>query len=214
MPFYTNFIIATELIAAIIGTYYLKRMGSKFLYLYVFVCIALITEVSQSILFKLGINNNMWLSHIYFPLEFFFIAVLYLYQFKRFFKRKWIVLVISLFMLFCLINPLFIQGINAYSQVRSFSSIVLILFSIFYFYKVMIEAKISKLSSEPMIWVNTAVLLYFSSSLFYNVLFTLVLDYSREFSKLTTWCFGVFTIVFYLLIAIGFWKAGIQKHVR
>ena len=72
----------------------------------------------------------------------------------------------------------------------------------------MVEAKIKSISQEPMIWINTAVLLYFSGNLFFNILFSIILETSRDFSKFTTYFIVWLTAAFYLLIAIAFWKAG------
>lgn len=211
MPPHIFINIAIEIIALVTGTYFFKQLKSKFLFLYIFVCFGLLTESLSPVLYLLGFSNNMWLSHIYFPLEFLLLSLLYLVQIKSTVLKKWIRVIIALFILYCIINPLFVQHLNEYSQIRSFSSIILVFFSILYYHQVMIEAKISKLSTEPMIWVNTAVLFYFSINLLYNILFTLVLEYSREFAKLTALYFGISLITFYILITIGFWKAGRQK---
>ncbi len=70
----------------------------------------------------------------------------------------------------------------------------------------MVDAKIGQLSKESLIWINTGILIYYSGNLFYYILFNLFLDYSHEFLK----SIGIYVIslnaLFYILIAIGFWK--------
>jgi len=211
MPVFSLLNNVFELFALIVGSYYFRRIKQRFLYLYIFVWIAFITESLLVLSIKLGTQNNHLISHLYFPLEFLFLSLLYLKELGKFYKTNWMKVVIVLFMTYCVVNSLFIQKFVGYSQVRSFSSIIFVIYSILYYYRVMTEAKIIKLSDEPMVWINTAVLLYFAGSLFNAVLFRLTLEYSMEFARHITNFYGVLNVIFYLLIAIGFWKAGKQN---
>lgn len=206
--------IFTELLALFLGIYFFKQVKKGFLILFVFVLVSFLTEIAKPILsYGFGIHRNLWMSHFYFPLEFLLLALFYLKKLGDYYKRSWMVALIIAFLLFSVVNPLFLQDLTEYSQIRSFSSIILVLFAILYFFRVMNEARIQKLSDEPMIWINTAVLLYYAVSLFYNVLFMLVLEYSRPFAVLISALNVFMLIVFYGLIAIGFWKAGKQQIV-
>ena len=215
MPGRLFVLLAVELFALIAGTFYFRKIKKRFLYLHLFLVVAFTTEISKAILYYVyDVRHNLELSHYYFPLEFLFLALLYLKEFDSFVNRKWLKVLIGVFMLYCLINPIFLQDYSEYSQVRSFSSILLVVFSIFYFYRVLTEAKIGKLANEPMIWINTAVLLYFAGSLFYNVLFTIILEYSKEFLKLGATYFHILNLIFYSLITIGIIKAGRQHETK
>ena len=211
MPFYTYLNLIFELLAIITGTYFLKQIRNRFLFLYVFVIIAFITESTQFILYFFGITRNHWLTQIYFPLEFLFLALLYSKELVGIVQRKWMKVIIIVFMVYSVLNPIFIQKFTQYSQVRSFTCIFLVVFSILYYYRVMTEAKVKKLVDEPMIWVNSAVLIYFSGLLFYNILFSFILEYSMEFAREATFFFNILNYTFYSLIAVGFWKAGKQN---
>jgi hypothetical protein len=72
----------------------------------------------------------------------------------------------------------------------------------------MVEAKIMSLWDEATIWINGALLIYYSGNLFFTVLFNVILEYSREFSKITVISFSVILALFYALVTVGFWKAG------
>jgi hypothetical protein len=205
-------VVVVELLAVITGTWFLKQIKTRFLFLYLFVIVGFITEISKPILYYVfDVRHNWELTHYYFPIEFLLISLVYLKEMGSFYNKNLVKLLIAGFMLYCILNPLIFQDYSEYSQVRSFSSILLLVFSNLYFYKVMIEAKVRKLNNEPMIWINTAVLLYFGGSLFHNILFTIIFEYSREFSKLSAYYFNILNLWFYLLIAVGFWKAGKHK---
>ena len=204
-----------EFLSLTAGTFFLKKIKKRFLFLYLFLIIAFITEISIPILFYgYNVRHNLELSHYYFPLEFLFLALLYLKELNGFVNGKWLKVLIGGFMLYCLINPIFLQDYHQYSQVRSFSSIILVVFSILYYYRVLTEAKIGKLANEPMVWINTAVLLYFAGSLFYSVLFTIILEVSRELLRLGATYFFILSLIFYSLVTIGIIKAGRQRETK
>lgn len=205
----------TELVAVFFGFINYRKLDKKLSLLFYFVCFGFSIDLITNILIEgFGLKNTLVFLHLYVPLEFLLLGFTYLYALRGYFNTKFLLVIIVGFEFYCLINPIFFQNINEYTHARSISSLLLILLSILYFHKVVIEAKIESLSKEPMIWINTAVLIYFSGNLFYNVLFSFILDYSREFSKMTTYYFVVLTAFFYLLIAIGFWKVGKQQSLK
>lgn len=205
----------TELVAVFFGFINYRKLDKKLSLLFYFVCFGFSIDLITNILIEgFGLKNTLVFLHLYVPLEFLLLGFTYLYALRGYFNNKFLLVIIVGFEFYCLINPIFFQNINEYTHARSISSLLLILLSILYFHKVVIEAKIESLSKEPMIWINTAVLIYFSGNLFYNVLFSFILDYSREFSKMTTYYFVVLTAFFYLLIAIGFWKVGKQQSLK
>jgi hypothetical protein len=201
--------LAAEFVAVVSGLVNYAKIDKKSIYLVYFVCFALLTEIGLNVLADVfDVKYNLPLLHIYAPIEFLLLSLVYYRHLVGHVNRYVLLAIIVGFGVFCILNPLLLQGWNEYSQARSFSSIILIGFSILYYHKVMVEARVESLSKEPMVWINTAVLFYFAGNLFYNALFKLILEYSREFSKLTTWYFGILNVMFYLLIAIGFYKAG------
>ena len=204
--------LAAELVAVISGIVNYTKLNKKIVFLLYFVCFAFITEIGLNVLVDVfGIYKNLSLLHFYAPIEFLLLSLVY-YRHLTGHVNKYALLVIIIgFEIYCILNPILFQNLNEYSNARSFGSIILIGFSILYYHKIMVQANIQQLSKEPMVWINTAVLFYFSGNLFYNALFSLILAYSREFSKLTNWYFGILNVAFYLFIAIGFWKAGRQK---
>ena len=159
------------------------------------------------------ISNNMPLGHIYISLSFIFLALFYLYELKNFIDKKIIVAVIILYELFCLHNVIFFQSHLAFPSIPgAISSLLLVTFAILLFANIMKEGKIQVLTDSSIIWINSAVLLYFSGNFFYYTLFNFMLNYSREFLNRTFIFFAILNSIFYILIAIGFWKAGQQKQ--
>ena len=151
--------------------------------------------------------------HLYTCVSFLLLGLFYNVSLKGLFKKNVVLFIIVLFEIYFVVNSLFIRGINEYPGIaRSISILILVLFSVLFFYKVMIEAELTKLSKEPMIWINTAIMIYFSGNLFFNILFDLIFDYSKEFGVLVFYYFRILNVLFYSLIAIGFWKVEPLKR--
>lgn len=199
-----------EFFALFSGLLVYRKLDKKLLFLFSFVCIAFLTESILTILISCG-KDTLAGVHIYAPLEFLLISLMYLFYFRAYGRFSWIRILIIVFLVFSVLNPIFFQDLYDFSNTRAYSSLLLTFFSILFFYNALIEVDIYQLWKDPMIWVNTAVLLYFAGNFFFFLLFAFILDYSREFSKITLRYFSVLNAIFYLLIAIGFWKAGKQK---
>lgn len=199
----------TELVAVFLGLASYRKLDKGLRWLFYFVCIGFVTDVSINIASSLfDYNYNLTLLHVYVPIEFLLISMTYFYGFNSFYNRKLLLAIIIVFELYCVINPILLQELHGYTNTRSVSGLLLILFSLMYFHKIVIESKVQSLAKEPMIWVNVAVLFYFSGNFFFNILFNQILEHSREYSKLTADIFTVLNGLFYITIAIAFWKAG------
>jgi hypothetical protein len=144
-----------------------------------------------------------------------FLGLFYREVFRDFVRTKIIHTAIFLFELYAIVNVLFLQSIFEYpSLLNAIYNMLFLLASIVFFYKTMIEAKIKNLCNEPLVWFNSAILIYYAGSLFYSVLFNLILEYSIEFSRLIVLYFAVLNALFYLFIAIGFIKIPTATRLK
>jgi hypothetical protein len=129
----------------------------------------------------------------------------YLEQLKGFFKREFIIIPIILFEVFALVNAFFIEGIMAFpSLTGAISSLIFIVFSVLLYSKLLIEAKIKKLQSAPVVWINSAVLILYASHFFYFALFNITLNYSYEFSKITIQIKTIINVLYYQAFTVAF----------
>ena len=197
----------TNIIAFIIGCYRYRYFTKELKFVFYFVAFGVLTEIYSKFHQHFIMKNSMPIGHFYFPIAFLLLGLFYKEVLKRFIQAKHIVLIILAFETYCLINTLFIQSLFDYaSLVGSIGAMILFLFSIALFTKVMVEAKITKLTAEPIIWINTAILVYYTGNFFYHSLYNLRLSASMEISILAIKLFSGLNILFYLIIAIGFLK--------
>ena len=207
-------IIFFPLIAGILRFKDLSR-GMK--WLFYFVAWGSITEttvmVDKSVLTIFP--NSMPIGHLYIALSLFFAGMFYLHALKGFVNSKTIWIILIIFEIFALVNVIFIQSPENYPSVSgSVSALILVVFSVLLFAKIMIEGKIKNLIQEPVVWINSAILLYYTSSFFYHILFNILIDKSYEFLSLASDFYKLFNVIFYTLIGIGFLKAKPSKKLN
>ncbi|KAF0237015.1 MAG: hypothetical protein FD181_2216 [Prolixibacteraceae bacterium] len=205
----------TNFIAFIVGLIYYKRFSPELKTVFYFVVFGVLTESYTRFHLHFIMKNTMPIGHFYFPVAFLIMGLFYMQVLKDFIKPKYILTPIILFVTYCLINTLFIQSLFEYaSLVGSIGAMILFLFSVAFFTKVMVEAKILKLSEEPLIWINTAVLIYYAANFFYHSLFNVRLNASLEIALLSVKIFAALNILFYLIIIIGFLKTKKVKQAK
>jgi hypothetical protein len=205
MSFIRLFYIFTPLIALISGIYSYKYLDKKLKLIFLYVVVGLFVESINWLLAEIGVKTNLPGLHFYIMFEFLIWSVYYMHCLHGFINRKYILTGIVLFQSYCIVNFLFIQNLNSYPFTRSVEDLLLILLSVLFYTKVMTEAKIKNLALSPPIWLNTAVLIYFASNFFYNLVFVKLLITNVQFLKTSgLYIFAVFNLLFYIGIAVAF----------
>lgn len=194
------------LIPFVVGIIKFKSLN-ELRWLFYFVCYGVANEITSITLIANGARNTMPLSHLYTYISFILLCIFYQSVYRRKINKAWFLGIMGGFTLFYMI---YLPSRSIYSfpsLPQAVSIFIIIAFAVIYFYRVMVEARITQLMKEPLVWINIGMIIYFSGSLFYSVLFNLILEYSRAFSQLTTVYFSVLNALFYILIAIGFSKS-------
>jgi hypothetical protein len=197
----------TNFLAFFIGIIFYKRFTKEIKIIFYFVTFGVATEIFTRFYIHFWMKNTGPIGHFYFPVAFFIMGMFFLMTLKDFIKPVYILSLIISFEVLSLINVAFIQDLYEFpSFTGSIGALILFLFSVAFFTKVMTEAKILKLSQEPLIWINSAVLIYYTGNFIFYALLNYANNYSREFAVLTVKFFSFVNLLFYLLITIGFWK--------
>ena len=193
----------------LIGFFFFRRFqqGTKFIFF--FVAFGSLTEIASRIFRGLDLNDNtMPIGHIYIPVSFALAGLFYLFRLRGFINEKIVAAIIILFIIFSIINSLLIQSIYSFANYSgAIGALILIGFSVLLFAKIMVEGKIKKLIDEPAVWINSGILVYYTANFFFYILYNILLENTIDFLLQTIFVFKIFNVIFYILIAIGFWKA-------
>jgi len=171
-----------------------------------YLVLSALTEILAALLAAVN-KNNLPLLHIYTILQFVLIARFYGIVLAGFVPRNLIRYSAYFFIIFSILNSLFLQTIftnNTYA--RTLESLLVITFSLTLFYRIISEMRIEKLEDSPVFWINTGFLIYFSSTIFLFVMSNFILPLNKT---LNVYLWGVHAFIssfHYILIAIGLWK--------
>lgn len=110
--------------------------------------------------------KNLPLLHIFTVLQFYLLALIYRRNLPPVIPTRIINWLIIVFVVIAILSAIFLEGLLRFNTYpRALESIMLIFFSLTFFYKTLKELKIKKLEREPVFWINSGVLIYFSGSL-------------------------------------------------
>lgn len=151
-------------------------------------------------------ENNLYLLHIYTIVEFCGWAIIYYKLFDSKNSKKTIRVIVVTYLMFAVLNSVYWEPLDTFnSNSRSLESIILIVFSIAFFVKIFKEKKVLRLENNFSFWMNSSVLIYFSSS-FLLFSFSNVLLHSKSYQIREVWnVHALFLIVHYSLISISIW---------
>lgn len=151
--------------------------------------------------------NNLWLLHYYTVFEFSLIAWFFGIILEGFIQPKLILIVGIGFGIASMLNSIYLQPLNEFNTyARSLEGVLVILMALAWYFRTLSEMKVKRLQDEPLFWVNTALLLYFSGSVLLFAFSNFLLSLNRSLN-LYIWAFhGIFSALLYSFVSIGVWK--------
>ena len=202
-----------NVVAFVLGLFLYKKFPREIKTVYYFVVFGAITEFFMKVNIHYNAKNTMPIGHFYFPVAILILGIYYLQVLKGYIKPIWIITILSVYIIYCITNVIFIQGLFQYPSITgSLGALILFLFSVVFFTKVMAEAKIDKLSSNPYIWINSGILFYYSIGFFNHSLFNLRFKASMELVYFAANTYSLVNQFFYIIIITGFILAAREKR--
>ena len=111
-------------------------------------------------------QNNLPLLHLFTVIEFFFLAKIYQLVLKEEIPNPIFKYGIGLFVLMAITYAFFINSIWKHNDlIRAVQGTVMIVLSMLFFYYTLKKSELKYLERQPMFWINTGNLIYFSTAL-------------------------------------------------
>jgi len=190
---------------------YRKKLNTPFKRLFYFLILNLITEI-LAFTFMQFEYNNLPLLHLYTLGEFVLFSYFYMslidkpVQIKKAFKYF-----VGVGCVLIVLNSVFLQSIYTFNTFAKTSvQVVIIAYAVLYFYNLVENRSFTSAESKSLRLVNSAVLIYYSGSLFIFMYgkFSLI----NVEGYVVFWAFNaILNFIFQLLILIGLWKAFFKK---
>lgn len=194
---------ASVLIPLITGLLFYRRLTKPFkIFVYYFLLAALV-EIAAS-LAGVYLGNNLFLLHFFIPLEFAAFVYLYYQYFSAPTIRKGI-LYVSILFLGLVIVTIILSGLNTHNSLaRSFESIFLIILALSYFYQYFKSNSEVPVYTQPMFWLSSGILIYFSIDFFSFMLINQLIKRNIEMAYLSKMIHVFINIVAYVFYTISF----------
>lgn len=173
--------------------------------LFVYVSLSVLTEIINLIFIDL-FNNNNPVIHIYTVLGFVNLVYFYKLLLKDKYYDNFYKPIILLFSFLSLFYSFFIKGIM---NINVISNLIFTIFMVFssslYFYKIYTEMKVSNLFQDGLFWVNSAFLIYFSSTFYVSLFEDIIKSVDLNLFYYTWPIQLVSTIIFNVILSRGIW---------
>jgi len=158
----------------------------------ILVLVTLLVEVISRILWYKKINN-LPIYHFYAVIEFLLILNIYKEPLRKVLDTKYLVIIGLGFTGFAILNAIFFQDLFTFnSNVTTLMGLLVVVFALSYFYALLKEVRYGALETNPMFWINSGFLIYFSSNL---ILFYMNNSLFKEVSEASLILWGLHAIV-------------------
>lgn len=189
-----------------------KKLNTPFRRLCYFLVWNLIIEISARFIAYSGIGNNLPLLHLYTLGEFILLSWFYksLLTKPAFFQNKfWHLVIVGSILV--ILNSIFLQSIYEFNPLaKTFVQVIIISFAVLYFYNLTENPSIAPGIEKSLRLINSAILIYYSGSLFIFMCNQIFLENSELYEII--WAFNaVLNVIFQLLILFGIWKVVFKK---
>lgn len=112
----------------------------------------------------------------------------------------------AVFALGDILNMLYLQTDYSTSYGKVVSSLVFIIISVDFFFRMLKELPADKLSAYPMFWINASVLIFFSSTLVLFIVFDYLVTVLNDNMMFYYSFHNIMRTIFALLFAVGAWQ--------
>ncbi len=138
-----------------------------------FFVVSVLFDVVLELTKKMALGNNLPVIHLFVVISILFFTAIYYHAFFRPAYKRTIVVVFSALALFIvLINMFLNEGIWDYPSVsNTVLSVLLIIFSLAYFYQLLNRQEFIHIEKQGLFWINAGVLFYYSINIFLFMLF-------------------------------------------
>lgn len=193
------------LIPTLAGIYYYRNLNRPFRLLVYFFVLCIGFEIGASILGEIY-KNNMPLLRVFTVTEYFFIIQVYYYYFAHRASIRKVIIVLSAALLLLAIADAFIIGNiwSGSSNTRTYEGIILVLLSLSYFYEFFLRNFDVEVWKQPMFWLSTAVLIYFSLNIFFFMLMNYMFKSNQQMAGLAIHIHAIVNIFANIIYAQAF----------
>lgn len=172
-------------VPVVLGFFFYKRLNKvQRLVFYITILTAANHHLSRVVSNLADDGNNAWVFHIYVPILFWLTWRAYREELKEIYSKRFFEIILVLCLSFFVVNSFFIQNLRVVPTNGIFViSGIFIYWGFSYFYSLLNQSQFKSLEREPVFWLTTGVLMYYSSTV---LIFLLVFSYLQDNTEATS----------------------------
>ncbi|WP_367390417.1 hypothetical protein [Lewinella sp. LCG006] len=189
----------------VVGLLRLKRLQIIQRYVLALIVFSILVELAAVLLGRLLHLRNLPLLHVFSVVQFTLLWLIFAQRLIPPFSKKLFGGILGIFWIFAIVCAIWIDGIfNFNAHARSFGAILIIVFCLSYFYQRLRKLDLENLETDPLFWVATGSLIYFSGSLILFIISNYIL--ANESMSFSMWgVHGIFNTFNNLFFMIALW---------
>lgn len=159
--------LAPTLICLLVVIFFYKKLQPKWLQFFLYLLLfTLLVEIGSSLYSQYLKKSNHFIINIYLPVSFVFYFLLFRINLKTKKLKTFINIIILIYLLFCLLDIVFIEGLYFFN-IYSFclGSILIVLCCLLYFTHLFTENMLINYFRLPMFWIATGLMFFYVGNL-------------------------------------------------
>ncbi|WP_266204660.1 hypothetical protein [Pontibacter kalidii] len=173
------------------------------------VFIALI-EITGQLTVYLGTRNNHWIQHIYTPIEYVLLAMVYYFSLTSRFLKRGIVISIAGISVLCVLTVVMVEDITQMNSMpRMIAGAMLIAMAVLYFYQTASRPSFTYLDRDPMFVLSSGVIIYQAGTAMAFSMFNAALAESYDAARICLSIIVVLNILFRIVLMMALRRAPV-----
>ncbi|THU38281.1 hypothetical protein FAM09_16525 [Niastella caeni] len=180
-----------------------KHFGSTVI---AYLVLILVTSTLAVYMIKTGVRNNLFLFHIYTPIEYTILGLLYRNAVTGALLKKIITTSIPFFVVLSTVFSAFVQKPDENNSfITVIESLLILSWSLFYLREILLLQQVTHLHRFPMFWVCVGILFYFTGSLITEGMLNYLIKHSLPLARRVYSISYIFKYLLFILLMIGAW---------
>lgn len=169
--------VVTDILPLLVLPFCFKGLNASLQYFAGYFIINAVSDASQTLLLFQRVHNNLPVIHIYIMGSVLFAGGAYYHAFTSPVLKKATPWLSAACFLIMLVDTFPLENMMVYPSLsNTLLCLLTILFSLLYFYQLLTRKVFTRLEVQPLFWINTAFLFYFSTTMLFFALYKYILS--------------------------------------
>jgi hypothetical protein len=168
--------------------------------------VLLLSIASICVLLFTPLRNNLFISHIFTPVQYLILSLLYSYEISTVPIRPIIQASIPVFIGICILLSLFVQKMTDNDSIATIIGFIgLILWPLLFLRQTLKLQEVNSLLRFPMFWISVGLLFYFIGSLATEGMLDYLISHDMEMAQKVFLLTYIFKYMLFIMLFIGAW---------